>query len=109
MLGLRRFRQTQIDLWQGDFKIFASDLACTFTSPVELHSSLKIAQTTHLRHVSIFSNQSSHVRDIITTLKTFLEQRDTSSHNPSRITIVASGLDIYDELQQLLFATFEDI
>lgn len=120
MLGLRRYKETQIDIWQGDYLKFAVD----FSLPVDTQSDA--SDTTNqapdffllgLANLKPLAGQRFHVSHLVTHVKdaaglmaatrTFLDQT-ASQPKLRRITFIAPNTPIYDSLQEALFSTFED-
>ncbi|MCX6116810.1 MAG: hypothetical protein NT027_04665 [Proteobacteria bacterium] len=114
MLGLRRYRQTQIDLWQGRHEQFAVDLSFTFQTPADLFQKLDSCRTQFLRHASIICKSTDEANLVIDTLNDYLTKNHpadlhAAAVNPRRVTVIAPSSDIYDALQQNLFSRFLDI
>lgn len=125
MLGVRRFQGTQIDLWQGDIQKFATDLCedspLKHMSPLETQSSdglhrswvslLQRLQLNGGRHLSIAITSELPLQPLMDAIKDFLTHRDPSKHSTliKRITLVADSMSTYDQLQDVLFASFEDL
>lgn len=122
MLGVRRFKGTQIDIWQGDITKFAADLSVSAprTSPSGgAPDGLRLAwldvfigaQKTGGRHVTIDMKAGIPAALAMQAAKDFLETRviPSGAKTIQRITFVASTMPLYDELQESLFATFEDL
>lgn len=123
MLGVRRFKGTQIDLWQGDIKKFATDLSETSpeVSPSEpknsdglRHAWAKLfsrVQAKGGRHLSIAIHENVAETTLMHAIKDFLEGRDLSQTTTpiKRITLVADSMATYDKLQGALFSSFEDL
>lgn len=119
MLGLRRFKKTQIDIWQGDITKFALDImgaepSIQTTQGLSENSdglcdawfqSLK-SQSAAKKHLGILCSNQNHANAALKATKLFLAAHAESA--PRRITFVAPSLDVYDSLQEALFAHFED-
>lgn len=118
MLGVRRFKGTQIDLWQGDITKFATDRSenAPHASPSDPNSDgfrslwaalLEKAESAGGRHLAVAIAETAASPEIMTALKDFLNRRITSKIK--RITLVAANMPTYDVLQDSLFASFEDL
>lgn len=118
MLGVRRFKGTQIDLWQGDITKFATDRSeyAPHTGPSDPNSDglrslwaalLEDAEVAGGRHLAVAVADVDASPVIMTALKDFLNGRQTSKIK--RITLVATNTPTYDMLQDSLFASFEDL
>lgn len=122
MLGLRRYKNIQIDLWQGDVTTFAVDLAVAaprFDPAVEVRPASAIEQDFRAifekadqqlkRHLSV--SVLSHGADLagvtaFNAIKDFIDA--TPPKVLRRVTFVASDEKSYDLLQHHLFARFPD-
>ena len=109
MLGLRRYRQIQIDIWQGDIAKFSVDLAS------DVSATTWSAQFEGLRkriapggkfHVSFLVASESLAVSALQSVKKLLDE--IPSEMLRRITFVAPNNSIYGALQESLFSTFED-
>jgi hypothetical protein len=119
MLGVRRFKGTQIDLWQGEIKTFATDRSESAPEPSpsgDQHPDglgllwlkfLNDAEAQGGRHLAVAIADSDATLAIMNALKNFLNTRSTSKIK--RITLVARDMPTYDALQDSLFASFEDL
>ena len=124
MLGLRRYKNIQVDLWQGDIMTFATDATVTlpdfgpsrvFSAPEVEDLAKKIRglfETSDLqlkRHISVPVQASSVELAAEAAFKAIKNFVDTASPNVlRRVTFVASDEKIYAVLQHHLFARFPD-
>ena len=118
MLGVRRFKGTQIDLWQGDITKFATDRseAAPKAGPSDANADgprrlwvelLDKSEIQGGRHLAIAITDATTSSTIMNALKDFLNTRSTSKIK--RITLVARDMPTYDALQDSLYASFEDL
>lgn len=123
MLGVRRFKSIQIDLWQGDITKFAADLSESYpkTSPSDEQDAdglkriwtklFKHAQIRGGRHLSINIDRKEDAIPVMNAIKECFENTDSGDvvKPIKRITLVATSMEIYDHLQEALFSSFEDL
>ena len=119
MLGLRRYKNTQIDLWTGDATQFAVDalLPWVATTDDNLHKQLfSEALDRRVRHVAIHklsTDATSHVHTMaaqatMQALREFLDGLDSSPRALARVTFITQNLVDYETMQTALFKVFED-
>ena len=112
MLGLRHYRKTAVDLWQGDAAEFVCDGrfvldAADFVG--QLATMLKQFPRGHVTLTSLGS--SAELTDegsckLMQQLKNFLDVHDPSAMR--RITFVLHTLAVYKVFQEQLFAIFPE-
>lgn len=109
MLGVRLYKNIQIDLWCGEIKDFVSDGTLQLnhhTTPKKLSEFLQQAKPRS--HVSLHCENDGDCRaGFFAELKQIL---DTVSqhHLPRRLTMITPNLEVYRNLQEQLFATFSE-
>lgn len=101
MLGIRRYRGTSIDLWQGDTRSFVRD----FTVRATLASLAEADRLGH-RHV-VIEGEADAASEALAVVKEFLLGSRTTPA-VKRITFVLSTADVYTAYQQELFSRFPD-
>jgi hypothetical protein len=112
LLGLRRYRGTQIDLWQGDPASFYADAHVTLGDAIA--KAFVEATGLGVRHVAftLSSSQSAGLpqdqiaKSLFQALKAYLDTRGQQS--PTRVTFIAKDGEEYYLLQSKLFAEFPD-
>jgi len=118
MLGLRRFLGNQIDIWQGDPKLFALDFFWTSPqTPYDDHlwrEQIEAFFQTKVRHGGVFVNtlssdvSESMMRITKESMSAEAQLNSAAPQTPRRLTFIAADLPIYRALQEALFNVFED-
>ncbi len=119
MLGLRRYKNIQIDLWQGDIKTFATDRTVDVSAvnqslaPEDLKKTycgfFETSDFQKLRHISVPVSGTALAVAAETAFQAIKDFIDYAAPKVlRRVTFVAADDKIYDVLQQHLFARFPD-
>jgi hypothetical protein len=117
MLGLRIYRNTQVDLWQGEADKFVVDhLGMNSSSSSDISDEywdklFKDGQASGGRHFGMVIYKHDDAAAVMARLKAFLDERPLAQRSVSvmsRMTFIASNEAIYDALQKALFATFQE-
>lgn len=109
MLGIRHYKKTAVDLWQGDSRFFVSDFAIAVPPEwARADFAAGLAKAPARSHVVLtFSgNLANEPQRIMGFLKDTLDQEEGARLR--RITFVLNSLEQYQGYQQALFAVFPD-
>ncbi len=109
MLGVRLYKNIQIDLWCGEVENFASDKSLPLTASVTQDEiSNFLTSLSSQSHVSLLSENASDIpKNIFTTLKLTIDQSSQRSL-PRRITVMTPLLEVYKVLQKQLFEIYPE-
>lgn len=103
MLGVRRFQGAQLDLFQGELRLFASDVVVDARN---LQKDLAAADAAGFRHVAITAARDAMAS--MNAVKAYLEGERPGLRGIGRLSFVLVSLDQYYEFQDALFRTFPD-
>ena len=107
MLGLRHFKQTAIDLWQGEAKDFAADL--TILVETWKPKYLEDFAISGKRHMSlIIADRSIEPAALFDQLKNFIDHGGKNNLVGRRISLILASLEAYDAFQEALFRIFPE-
>ena len=107
MLGIRRYRDTAIDLWCGSSSSFVADLHVS-------HLSDQLDRAKSRRHIAIGVYEVEHrpsaeqLGELMISIRQFVEDRLSESIVAKRITLIADDLSHYETLQAYLYQYFDE-
>lgn len=101
MLGIRRYKKKNFDLWAGDPKDFHTD----FQISAEDSNLEAQISSQKIRHLALTLQESSLCKNVFEHLKSLVDQAKIPEE-VKRITFIAPTVEFYEKAQEDLFQTF---
>jgi hypothetical protein len=105
MLGLRRYRGVQIDLFQGTPATFASDLGIALSGGAP--DPVSLLTESARRHVAFWVAPEVGPDPPLAAMRAFLDRERPPTHL-RRVTFVLSTLEHYHSFQESLFRLYPE-
>jgi len=109
-LGLRQYRNVQVDIWQGDAAVFHVDCSIRWAASASKDTVVDgLCNFKHTRnnHLGIIVESSHDLVLLFDEIKAIIERQ--SELTIRRVTFIAHDSLMYETLSENLFLTFEDV